>query len=95
MILGNAETFLNHFIDVIVAIIGWFIIIIIWSRSNIPWISSKKDRENILKKWLKCCFDKYDKNDNEQQVAVQLQHQKNKENQNDNQENQEPQTVTV
>jgi len=51
--LGDGESLSNHIVDVIVAIVGWTIVIMIFSRNDIPWISSRNACNNDRKicKW--------------------------------------------
>ena len=47
--LGDEEIICNRIVDVVVAIIGWWIIILIFIINYIPWISSK----NAYDEWIK------------------------------------------
>ena len=47
--LGDSEIFCNRVVDIIVAIIGWWLVILLFIRHYIPWISSK----NAYDDWKK------------------------------------------
>ena len=40
--LGESEGLGNHTIDVVIAFIGYFIVILIFSYKDIPWITAKR-----------------------------------------------------
>ena len=52
--LGDGESLENHIVDVVVAVVGWWIVILLFprSRKDIPWISSRNSCGNEGK----CCF---------------------------------------
>ena len=47
--MGDEEIICNRVVDVVVAIIGWWIIVLIFICKYIPWISSK----NAYDDWIK------------------------------------------
>eukprot|EP01083_Nonionella_stella_P154155 496360_1 len=47
--LGDEEILCNRIVDIVVAIIGWWIIVLIFICKYIPWISSK----NAYDEWVK------------------------------------------
>ena len=53
--LGDGESDINQLVDVIVAIVGWWLVILIFPRSrrDIPWISSRNSCGNEGK----CCYE--------------------------------------
>jgi len=48
--LGDGEDPWNHVVDVIVALVGWWIFILIWSRDDIPWVSARRACHNNCKR---------------------------------------------
>ncbi len=46
--MGDEEILCNRIVDVVVAIVGWWIIVIIFICGFIPWISSK----NAYDEWI-------------------------------------------
>lgn len=47
--LGDSEIICNRIVDIVVAIIGWWIIILIFIAKYIPWISSKNAYDEYIK----------------------------------------------
>jgi L-lactate permease len=48
--LGDAEQPANQVLDIIIAWVGWFIIILIFTRRDIPWFSARRTCGNCGKK---------------------------------------------
>ena len=46
--LGDGESTINQVVDIVVAVIGWWCVILIFrkSRKDIPWISSRNANGN-------------------------------------------------
>ena len=53
--LGDTESYGNQGIDILVAVIGWWVVILLFprSRKDIPWISSR----NSLGNEGNCCYE--------------------------------------
>eukprot|EP01083_Nonionella_stella_P195323 719562_1 len=87
---GESESLANRTVDIVVAVIGWWIIILIFkhTRKDIPWISSMNAAGNDGKEidWSKVankatcghCFKKSD--DHESKMAEQMGNNENNEN---------------
>lgn len=77
---GESETIGNRTIDIGVAVVGWWIVILIFkqSRSDIPWISSKNSLGNngktitckrLLNNWICCEKYKFDESESVELIA--------------------------
>ena len=44
--LGNGESLENHIVDIVVAVIGWWMVILWYMRDDIPWFSARSTCHN-------------------------------------------------